>query len=379
MYRFRTRALLLLPLCANAGMLLGPLVGGLLSSQGGDGTFRANPYAPPNIFAAAVFAIAAIGAFFGLEETLESLKNTDGSLARRLWNRITTRKNRIEHDYTPIESDEPETPVKMSQLPEHNEHQDPPKKARKLPFSRIWTWNVLCTMLAHFIIAGHIATFTNLWAIFLSTPVQKLENQHPPIFFGGGLGMQPRGVGFAMSALGAIGVTLQLVIYPRLNDRFGTVNIWRSALYVFPIAYTLAPFPALVGSADLVSGKKILVWLSVGFILLLFIIGRTGVTPATTLLINDCTPHPSVRGTIHTTGTVIANLSRSLFPVVALAIFGKGLDVGVVGLGFWCLACLGVLACIASRWVTEGTNGREIALEGELTAGPQVSIKGSRK
>jgi MFS family permease len=381
MYRYRTRALLLLPLFANSGMLLGPLVGGLLSSQDDDGvTSKSNPYALPNIFAAAMFATAAIGVFFGLEETLESLKKTDGSLARRLWNKLTTRKNSIDHDYTPIESEEPDSPVKMSQLSEHIENQEPPKKPNKLPFRRIWTWNVICTMLAHFIIAGHIATFTNLWAIFLSTPAEKSENQHPPIFFSGGLGMQPRDVGFAMSALGAVGVTLQLVIYPRLNDRFGTVNIWRSALYVFPIAYALAPFPALVGSADFVSGKIVLVWLSIGFVLLLFIIGRTGVTPATTLLINDCTPHPSVRGTIHTAGTVIGNMSRSLFPIVAFTIFGKGLDVGVVGLGFWCLACLGVLACVASRWVTEGTNGKEIVLEGEEpAAGAQVSSKGSRK
>lgn len=54
-----------------------------------------------------------------------------------------------------------------------------------------------------------------------------------------------------------------------------------------------------------------------------------------------------------------------MFPVIAFAIFGKGLEVGVVGLGFWCLACLGILACVASRWVEQGSNGREIVLEGE--------------
>jgi len=320
--------------------------------------------------------------FLGLEETLETLKHTEGSLARRLWNKLTTREKPIVHTYSAVDSDEPDSPVKMARFSEQVKDSNQPllKKKAKLAFSRIWTWNVFCTMLAHFIIAGHIATFTNLWAIFLSTPVEESMHQRPPFLFTGGLGMQPRDVGFAMSTLGAVGVTLQLVIYPRLNDRFGTVNIWRSALYVFPITYALAPFPALVGSADLVSGKTVLVWLSVGSVLLLFVIGRTGVTPATTLLINDCTPHPSVRGTIHTAGTVIGNLSRSLFPIIAFAIFGKGLDIGVVGLGFWCVACLAVLACIASWWVTEGTNGKEIVLEGEEPAdiSPQ-SNEASRK
>ncbi|KAM3086316.1 hypothetical protein ACMFMG_000452 [Clarireedia jacksonii] len=356
--RYRARALLLLPLFANTGMLLGPLVGGLLSSENGNGILKAYPYAPPNIFAAAVYAIAAIGIFLGLNETLEHFKHAEGSVIQRL-RRFTTKRGSEDHGYTAIEAAEPDPHTSPAGL------NPTPKPKVKLPFRRIWTSNVLCTMLAHFIIAGHIATFTNLWAIFLSTPVEKAENQHPPLRFNGGLAMQPREVGFAMSMLGAIGVTLQLVIYPMLNDRFGTIRIWRSALYVFPVAYTLAPFPALVSSMDFVSGKKILVWISVGFVLLLFIIGRTGVTPATTLLINDCTPHPSVRGTIHTAGTVIGNLSRSLFPVIAFAIFGKGLEIGVVGLGFWCLACLGVLACVASHWVEQGTNGKEIVLEGE--------------
>lgn len=216
-------------------------------------------------------------------------------------------------------------------------------------------------------ISSSIATFTNLWAIFLSTPIAPEESQHLPFHFTGGISMAPSQIGFLMSTLSAIGVLLQLVIYPRLNDRFGTIAIWRSALYIFPLAYALAPFPALLASFSKTGeiGKGALVWAAVGFVLLLFVLGRTGVTPATTLLINDCTPHPSVRGTIHTAGTVIGNLSRSLFPVIAFAIFGKGLQVGIVGIGFWCLAILGALACVTSRWVEQGKNGKEIVLEGE--------------
>jgi MFS family permease len=379
--RYRTRALLLLPLFANSGMLLGPLVGGLLSSENGNGVLKAYPYAPPNIFAAAIYTIAAISVFLGLEETLEHFKHHEGSIIQRLWKKLTTRSPTPSHGYTAIDSDEPNSPqssVTLINFPESS-HTTPKPRAR-LPFRRIWTWNVICTMLAHFIIAGHIATFTNLWAIFLSTPIADSQTQHPPLHFSGGLAMQPREVGFAMSTLGAIGVVLQLVIYPMLNDKFGTIGIWRSALFVFPIAYALAPFPALITSLISISGKSILVWLSVGFVLLLFVVGRTGVTPATTLLINDCTPHPSVRGTIHTAGTVIGNLSRSVFPVIAFAIFGKGLEVGVVGLGFWCLACLGILACVASRWVEQGSNGREIVLEGEELMQEQETVgNGGRK
>ena len=342
-------------------MLLGPLVGGLLSSTQGDGILKAYPYAPPNLFIAGMYALAATGVFFGLEETLESLQHTEGSFARRVWKKILRSRGILDnHKYAAInaEDDEATMPLTTSLAA-------PRKPKAKLPFRRIWTRNVICTMLAHFIIAGHLGTFTNLWAIFLSTSIGHTESQHPPFHFTGGLGMHPKEVGFAMSVLGAIGVILQLIIYPLLNDRFGTVRIWQVALFIFPVVYALAPFPALVASENVNSDKTVLVWMAMLFVLLLFVIGRTGVTPATTLLINDCTPHPSVRGTIHTAGTVIGNLSRSLFPIIAFAIFGKGLDIGFVGLGFWCLAGLAVLACVASRWVMEGSNGKEIVLEGD--------------
>ena len=350
-------------------MLIGPLVGGLLSSEPGQGLLKSYPYAAPNLLVAAIYGIAAIGIFFGLEETLETLHH-EGSFARRLWNKLTkllSKKQTDDHFYSAINADDNLASPIVELSPTETQAPITPKKKATLEFSRIWTFNVLCTMLAHFIIAGHLGTFTNLWAIFLSTPVEPPSAQHPPIHFNGGLGWLPREVGFAMSTLGAIGVVLQMVIYPRLNDRFGTIKVWRGALFVFPIVYALAPFLALVASANLGSGGKegIWVWLAMSFILLLFVVGRTGVTPATTLLINDCTPHPSVRGTIHTTGTVVGNFSRSLFPIVAFAIFGRGQKMGVVGLGFWCLSGLAILAVVASNWVREGSNGKEIVLEGD--------------
>lgn len=108
--RYRTRALLLLPLFANAGMLLGPLVGGLLSSQSGKGMSDVYPYAAPNIFAAAVYAVAALGVLLGLNETLEHFKHLEGSIFHRLWKRFTAR-SQAEQNYTVIDSDdEPDSP-----------------------------------------------------------------------------------------------------------------------------------------------------------------------------------------------------------------------------------------------------------------------------
>jgi hypothetical protein len=322
---------------------------------------------------------------FGLRETSASLQDKDETVPQRYWRLIRqymSKDGRKSHLYRQLNQDESESPIApevemivsptLPQPPQALSMPNKFKKKKKLPFRKIWTFNVICTMISHFIIGGHLGTFSLLWAIFLSTPVGAPSEQHSPIVFNGGLGMLPRDVGFAMSLLGGIGVFLQMFFCPRLQDRFGTIRIWRSSLFIFPVAYLLAPYPALVASATIFKGQTVLVWISMCAVLTLYVLGRTGVTPATTLLINDCTPHPSVRGTIHTTATVVNNLARSVFPMLAMTIFGQGMRVGIVGLGFWSIAALAILSCISSRWVVEGSNGAEIVLEDEEEEDPQV-------
>ena len=43
--------------------------------------------------------------------------------------------------------------------------------------------------------------------------------------------------------------------------------------------------------------------------------------------------------------------------------------IDAVGLGFWCLMALAVLAYVASLWVTEGANGLEINLDEDSEEG----------
>lgn len=342
-------------------------MGGLLVSNAKNDSPAQYAYLGPNLFAAAIYFVAALGVLIGLDETLESIRHSEKTELQRVWETVCrwfSRHTSTKQKYKRVDDESPSASLivedgSASTVPK------PRKRKRKLPFRRMWTWNVICTMLSHFVISGHLGTFQSIWAIFLSTPISDTKRRSFPIFFNGGLGMLPRDVGVAMSLLGAIGVLAQLFIYPLLQDRFGTIKIWRKALLIFPLVYLLAPFPAYVASSPSLSDAtaRALSWLAVGGIILLFITGRSGVTPATTLLITDCTPHPSVRATINTAGTVIGNLSRSIFPVSILTIFGRGLQIGVVGLGFWCLACLAALAYFASSWVTEGSNGKEIVLE----------------
>lgn len=241
--------------------------------------------------------------------------------------------------------------------------QGTPRQRQVLPFVKVWTPDVIRTMLAQFIIAGHLGTFAILWAMLLSLPAIPSQTRHSPFKFSGGLGLQPHSVGIVMSAFGLAGIILQVLVYPSLQERWGTIRTWRAALCLFPVVYAIAPFCALIPrlgtDIDRVAPGLFIVveWSALLAVLLTFAAGRTGVVPATSLLINDCTPHPAARGTIHTLGVICSNLSRTVFPPLTLAVMGFGLRVGVVGLGFWFVAVLALLSIVASLTVREGTNG----------------------
>jgi hypothetical protein len=220
--------------------------------------------------------------------------------------------------------------------------------------------------------AGCMGTFNNIWYSFLSTPVYDPANPpanytpHPPFIFTGGIGLPPPSVGFAMAILGSIGITMQLFLYPLVNARLGTIRSWRIFLYCFPLVYFSAPLLSLIPSTTPPPSQKtgLEIWAGVTSLLFLFVVARTFAGPATTILINNCSPHPSVLGTIHGIGQSASSAARTVGPALGGYLYGVGLNFGVVGAVFWGLAGMSVFTIVASNWVKEG-DGHEIRLEGD--------------
>jgi hypothetical protein len=63
-------------MCANIGVIIGPMIGGLTSDPasaypklfGGIAWLEKYPYSPPQVFSAMFLGCAAVAVFFGLEE-----------------------------------------------------------------------------------------------------------------------------------------------------------------------------------------------------------------------------------------------------------------------------------------------------------------------
>ncbi|KAK1828184.1 major facilitator superfamily domain-containing protein [Podospora conica] len=389
--KYQSRAFLILPMTFNIGIIIGPVLGGVLSDPansypslfGNVEFLKRHPYAAPNLLSAFFLLCAVMAVWMCLEETLDSrLDCRDRGIELR--HTLTTffSRTRPKPGYAPLSSRDASTSLEIPSLSPTTDNRTPttrprPRFTRRLPFTLIFTPNVVLTLVASFLLALHVGTFNSLWFIFLSTPVYDPSHpppaslpRHPPFLFTGGLGLHPQQVGFAMATLGTIGIALQLLLYPYLSARLGTLLSWRVFLAFFPLAYFAVPFLSLVPSATEPPAPKsgVQVWVSIAGVLALQVVGRTFALPAQTILVNNCTPHPSVLGTVHGVGQSVSSFARTVGPVVGGVLYGLGLEKGVVGGVWWGLSAVAVGGFVASFFVREGS-GHEIWLEGDEEEG----------
>ncbi|KAF2795066.1 MFS general substrate transporter [Melanomma pulvis-pyrius CBS 109.77] len=394
--KYQSRAFLILPMTFNIGVIIGPVLadpvgsypsifgpGSLLGGKHGVYWMSKWPYALPNLMSAVFLLISTISVLFFLEETSELRRHhPDYPLSIGHWIRrhIFHHTQHSTDGYTAVPSQESSEPldVELQQTPTSAHPSTPvwdkPSFRRKLPFRRIWTPNLILTLASHAMLAMHVGTFNSLWFIYLSTPRwdpahPSPPNYHPhgPIHFTGGLALPPPRIGLALAILGVIGITLQLFIYPRLSHSLGAARSYKIFLLLFPITYTLVPFLSVVPSwskpPDGVSG--VLIWTAITVVLFIQVLARTFALPCAAILINNCCPHPSVLGTVHGLGQSVSSLTRTFGPVMGGWIFGRGLDIGIVGLAWWILACVAVVGVVVAQGLREG-DGHEILLEGEV-------------
>lgn len=400
--KYQSRAFIILPMTFNIGVIIGPVLGGLLANPvasypsifgpgsllgGKDGVhwMKRWPYALPNLMSAVFLLFSSLAVIFFLEETSELCKHkSDIGLYIGRWVRRHIFRHNVsaEAGYTIVPDDEWAAasslelqPTPTSANPNSSAPFDKPGKAfrHKLPFRRIWTRNLIVTLCAHGLLAMHVGGFNSLWFIYLSTPRFDPSNPHPPGFkphgffnFTGGLALPPPRIGLALAILGVIGISLQIFLYPKLSHRLGAAKSYRIFLALFPITYALAPFLSRVTSwskpPDGVSGPY--VWMAITVVLFVQVLARTFALPCTAILINNVSPHPSVLGTVHGIGQSVSSLTRTFGPIMFAWVFGKGLDMGVVGLAWWLMAAVAIIGCVVAQGVREG-DGHEILLEGE--------------
>ncbi|KAJ6788732.1 hypothetical protein PWT90_03930 [Aphanocladium album] len=386
--KYQSRAFLILPMSFNVAGILGPFLGGMLASAGttlpgifapgaifGFGWIQKYPFALPSLMN--VFALSLVTAIvmLFLEETSPSRRDLHDpflAIGQRIKQSIFGTKPNA--GYSRVSTSESSALDIISD----KQTSGPKALARRrvtdrLPFSRIWTRNVIFTLITTAFYDFHLGAFGNIWSLFLSTPryltdqsASSTAKRSLPLLFTGGLGMPASTVGIATSFLGMIGMGLQLTLYPPVQARLGTTRSFRWFLFLFPVCYFIVPYLAILPSSspapEAASGPAI--WLGIIFVLFLAVTARTFTLPASIIMLNNCSPHPSVLGTIHGLGQSVSAGFRTVGPVVGGWWYGYGLDIGMVAWGWWSVAAVSAVGCTTALAMYEGS-GHEVRLEGE--------------
>lgn len=423
------RAFLLLPAAFNVANVAGPILAGMLADPtvnlpklfGPNSTFggpegvkwmETYPYAIANLMSTVLLFAEAILVHYGLQETLKGKRPVDISefdpmiLARNIYGYFTQAK---QQGYKRLQQTQREgllsdadtrggSSLEMDRLTTTGEKEGP-RPVQRLSFRRIWTPNVIWTLLSIAIFDFHMGAFANLWILFLATPREFIpteerapepvapelpegetleqikrafisrdfmRNTRSVFKFSSGLAFPPPTIGFAMAIIGFIGVALQFLLYPWANGKFGLMRCFRGSLFLFPLAYYLAPYLALLPSASAPPepASGIMIWLGISFVLFLQVSARTFALPASIILLNNSSPHPSVLATIHGVGNACSATFRTIGPMLAGYWYGIWTERGIVGMSWWIVATVASLGCVASFKVRNGS-GHEIFLPGE--------------
>ncbi|KAI6080380.1 MFS general substrate transporter [Hypoxylon rubiginosum] len=386
--KHQSRAFLILPISFSAANAFGPLMGGLLADPTttlpglfGEGAIwgfswiEKFPYALPSVLNAVTLTLTAVITFLALEETSIKRKGK-GDMGLRLAAKIKGLlfQKSVEQDiYVKLQNWDFQEGMGEDKLNDEEppilSTQNPKETKRTLPFRRVWTRNVIFTLITEAFFDFQLGAFTNLWTLFLSTPrasAEEAAQNSLPWVFTGGLGMPASTVGVATAMLGLLGIILQIFLYPPVHARLGTLRGFRWFMPLFPVAYFLAPYlavlPSTVAPPEPASGP--IVWIYMTIIQFLSVMARTITLPASIILLNNCSPHPSVLGLVHGLGQSVSAGFRTVGPIVGGWWYGQSLEKGMIGASWWAIAFVSALGCAAAMFIYEGS-GHEIFLEGE--------------
>ncbi|KAF5859444.1 hypothetical protein ETB97_002844 [Aspergillus alliaceus] len=305
--KYQSRAFLLLPMCFNIGVIIGPVLGGmladpvknyphlfgpgsLLGGKDGVGWMLHWPFALPNLLSA-IFIFASLAAvFLGLDETHEVTRHRS-DWGRKLGKRLskTLSRRRVPQYYRPLINHEDDESLYIDGSVASRSVRSSPVRSRIRPrgerpgFRQIWTSNVLLTLLVHFLLAFHTSAFNAMTFVFLPAPRASEGSRNGFFHFGGGLGLPSSRVGLATAIIGIIGLPLQILVYPR-------------------------------------------------------VVSRTFSLPAAIILVNNSVTDPRVLGTVHGVAQSIASGARTLGPLIGGWGLGLGFKNNMVGGIWWALA-----------------------------------------
>jgi MFS family permease len=362
--KHQPRAFLAPPLVFNSGRIIALAVGGFLADPvdnlpylfGANGLFNLSkdpvgvrwaleyPYALPALFNGVVLTTCFVAASFWLQESLifTQDKGTFTHPGRFLRVFVSRMMRRPSRNYALLRDEEKESEHIELRKETRTSCDSGRETTTHHPKDRtIWTRHLCKTLVAFTLLPLHNATFLHVFPMLLSMPT--VPGQTPSILtLKGGLGLASPTVGFYLALFGIAGVILQLSIYPRLQQRMGTLGVFRVANAIFPLAYVSAPYLVLL--VDHNQSK----WAAMAVVLFTQVMARTMAIPSSILLLTNATQYRSRLGTVHGAGNTLSAFASASGPAIGGVLLAKGIDLGVAGLVWW--TWLFIISIVSLVW-----------------------------
>ncbi|KAI9163202.1 MFS general substrate transporter [Paramyrothecium foliicola] len=387
--RYQARAFALLPIATRMAIIISPLLAGwtvqLETSGDGKSFVNKHPYALPALLNAGFLFMLLLAAFLFLEETSKSLRDRfDLGLAisarLRTMFRLIPAGDSMDAHYSPINSEEDDG-EELGFMKEVNGNSSsqasespgtpimPSGKDKKLPTRRIFTKNMLLVLLATALYEIHLNSVSIAMANMLVDPVSSKEQELSrilPFRFGGGAGFRPKSLAWYSTVFGIVGIPMQVLVYPWLNQRLGCLKLWRLFYLGFPLLYFAYPYVTIIPSTTPPPAEKtgVAVWVYLVLIQTWTALTTSVVTPSQLLLTNFSSPHPSALGRTHSITFFMSMTVRAASSAMAGNLYAYGSTHNITGIIFWVSSAVSVAAIGLTRFVKEG-NGHEIKLAGE--------------
>ena len=367
------KAFSVMPLVWTIGSIFGPSFGGALANPslnyptifGGSGFFKTYPYALPNFMGAAFFLVGLSTGILFLKETLETRKGQRdyGIILGRLLLRPFSRKR--SGPKWSIEEEQSASLLKHSRnssaaaLDTEIDTQGNPKAVPHVPpptYREVFSRQSNLNLLTYSILALHSLAYDQLLPIFMHYPQQTHRSKHPdvslPFKFSGGFGLDSNRIGLLFTVYGIFGMLIQFFVFPPLARHYGVLPCLKVVTVLFPIAYIITPFTALLPTPTtqqigLLAVMVIKCWASIFAF------------PCTNILLTNSAVSLRVLGTLNGVAVSVSGVGRAIGPILGGYTFSIGAERGYGILPWWILGCIGIFGAIAPRWLveTEGFGG----------------------
>ncbi|KAI0432000.1 major facilitator superfamily domain-containing protein [Xylaria sp. FL1042] len=385
----QSRAFLLLPASFSVAALIGPVFAGWLSNPvatypvpfGHIQWLKRYTYSLPSLLSALLLILTSVAVLFILQETLE---NYDPWLKleslERVWYWLMRSTKVVDRKwYFPLFSREHDEPISKSVRLGGRASPQLPCLKTKMSFSEIWTSNVVLTMISLAFFEFHLGAFGSAWHLLLSSsrePSVAVDDLNQKLK--GGLGLSPQSLGYTMAFAGFAGLLLQFLFYPAVHKKWGTLKCYRLFSILFPVVYVSSPFlVVMAGSSARLT--EAFTWIFLLILLFIHSTSRIFCVPASIMLLNNCSPHPSMLGLVHGIGQAIAAGFRTLGPVCAGYLHGVAIVNRAMGLSWWVVSGTALLAWLFSLLIREGSGQEIVPLCEDNLYKSEPKVSGSKK